>query len=77
MDAVTKVLVGLYEKPEKPNNALNFLRQHFGSSGPETADVEALKLKVAYLRQKVKKLSEENAELMQKLAEYEADGPAE
>lgn len=77
MDALTKVLVGLYEEPEKPNNALDFLRQHLGSSGPETADVEALKLEVTELRQKVEKLSEENAELKQKLAEYEANGPAE
>jgi len=45
----------------------SFLRQHLGSSGPETADVEALKLEVTELRQKVEKLSEENAELKQKI----------
>ena len=26
MDALTKVLVGLYEEPEKPSNALEFLK---------------------------------------------------
>jgi len=45
----------------------SFLRQHLGSSGPETADVEALKLEVTDLRQKVDKLSEENSELKQKV----------
>jgi len=49
------------------NSILSFLRQHLGSSGPETADVEALKLEVTDLRQKVEKLSEENAELKQKV----------
>jgi len=45
----------------------SFLRQHLGSIGPETADVEALKLEVTDLRQKVEKLNEENAELKQKV----------
>jgi len=75
LDALTKVLVGLYEEPEKPNNALDFLKQHLGANGPENADVEALKLEVTELRQKVEALSEENTELKQKLAQYEP--PAE
>ncbi|XP_052708232.1 c-Myc-binding protein-like isoform X1 [Crassostrea angulata] len=66
LDALTKVLVGLYEEPEKPNNALDFLKQHLGASGPETADVEALKLEVTELRQKVEQLTEENQELKAK-----------
>jgi predicted RNase H-like nuclease (RuvC/YqgF family) len=75
MDVLTKVLVGLYEEPEKPNNALDFLKQHLGASAPETADVEALKLEVTELRQKVEKLSEENSELKTKLAMTEAATP--
>lgn len=71
LDALTKVLVGLYEEPEKPNDALDFLRHHIGASGPENADVEALKLEVTELRQKNEQLSEENGELKQKLAQYE------
>lgn len=71
MDALTKVLVGLYEEPEKPNNALDFLRQHLGASGPETADVEALKLEVTELRQKCEQLQEENTELRAKVQQYE------
>lgn len=71
LDALTKVLVGLYEEPEKPNDALDFLRHHIGASGPENADVEALKLEVTELRQKNESLTEENSELKQKLAQYE------
>lgn len=62
------VLVGLYEEPEKPNNALDFLRQHMGSDGPETADVESLKLEVTELRKKVEELTEENVELKSKVS---------
>lgn len=75
LDALTKVLVGLYEEPEKPNNALDFLKQHLGASGPETSDVEALKLELSELKQKVEQLSEENTELKNKLQQYEP--PAE
>lgn len=71
LDALTKVLVGLYEEPEKPNNALDFLKQHIGAGGPETADVEALKLEVTELKQKVEQLTEENAELKQKISQLE------
>ena len=28
LDALTKTLVSLYEEPEKPNNALDFLRKN-------------------------------------------------
>ena len=75
LDALTKVLVGLYEEPEKPNNALDFLKLNIGVGGPETADVEALKLEVTELKQKIEQLSEENVELKQKLAQFEP--PAE
>ena len=70
LDALTNVLVGLYEEPEKPNNALDFLKQNLGL-GPQTADVEALKLEVTELRQKLEQMTEENKELKQKLSQYE------
>ena len=61
------VLVGLYEEPEKPNDALDFIRQHLGADGPDTGDVESLKLEVTELRQKCEQLTEENAELKAKV----------
>merc|ERR1712241_748341 len=40
---------------------------NLGANGPEAADIEALKLEVTELRQKTEQLTEENAELKQKL----------
>ncbi|XP_032899400.1 C-Myc-binding protein [Amblyraja radiata] len=71
LDALTKVLVALYEEPEKPNNAMDFLKRHLGTTGPETADVETLRLEVTELRQKYEALLEENKELKAKLAQFE------
>ena len=39
-----------------------------GTDGPETADVESLKLEVTELRKKVEELTEENAELKNKVS---------
>jgi len=75
LDTLTKVLVVLYEEPEKPNNALDFLKQHLNVSGPEAADVESLKLEVTELRQKCEQLQEENQELKAKIQQLEP--PAE
>lgn len=75
LDTLTKVLVVLYEEPEKPNNALDFLKQHLNVSGPEAADVEALKLEVTELRQKCEQLQERNNELETMLQQSEP--PAE
>ncbi|ELU05844.1 hypothetical protein CAPTEDRAFT_157991 [Capitella teleta] len=75
LDSLTKVLVGLYEEPEKPSNALDFLKQHLGAGGAESADVEALKLEVTELKQENERLLEENNDFKQKLTQYEP--PAE
>lgn len=46
------MLVGLYEEPEKPNDALEYLQGHLKAGAPDTADVEALKQENADLKQK-------------------------
>nr|XP_002127905.1 c-Myc-binding protein [Ciona intestinalis] len=71
IDALTKVLVNLYEEPEKPNNALEFLNHHLSGDGPETPDVEALKVDVIELKAKVSQLTDENIELKTRLEKYE------
>jgi hypothetical protein len=38
---LTKVLVGLYEEPEKPNNAIEFIKKCLGA--PSDTDVDQLK----------------------------------
>ncbi|GCB71190.1 hypothetical protein scyTo_0010947 [Scyliorhinus torazame] len=71
LDMLTQVLDALYEEPEKPNNAMDFLKQHLGTAGPETADVETLRLEVIELRQKYELLLEENKDLKAKLAQFD------
>ncbi|PAA59209.1 hypothetical protein BOX15_Mlig017412g2 [Macrostomum lignano] len=76
LDALTKVLVGLYEEPEKPNNALEFLKQHLGTAGPDAPDVEAMKVEITELRTRVEQLEAENQELREKVQQYDPAGGA-
>ncbi|XP_072836254.1 C-Myc-binding protein isoform X1 [Pogona vitticeps] len=71
MDTLTKVLVALYEEPEKPNCALDFLKHHLGAAAPENPEVEALRLEVAELKEKYEAVLEENKKLKAKIAQYE------
>eukprot|EP00978_Attheya_sp_CCMP212_P044717 scaffold319786_cov60-Attheya_sp.AAC.2 len=41
IDALTKVLVGLYEEPDRPVNAVDYIKRYMGA--PANVDVEALK----------------------------------
>eukprot|EP00053_Salpingoeca_punica_P012497 m.111941 g.111941 ORF g.111941 m.111941 type:complete len:94 (+) comp15961_c0_seq8:1879-2160(+) len=68
IDALSKVLVGLYEEPEKPGNALEFLQRHLQGGAPNTADVESLRAENAALKLKNEQLETELEELKKKLA---------
>ena len=41
IDQLTKVLVGLYEEPEKPSNAVDFIKKSLGA--PNETDIDHLK----------------------------------
>ncbi|XP_063716684.1 c-Myc-binding protein-like [Symsagittifera roscoffensis] len=73
LDNLTKVLVALYEEPEKPNDALSFIKQHMTAGGPETADVEALRLENGELQKKNEELEQTVQELKQQLSKYEVN----
>lgn len=60
IDSLTKVLVGLYEEPEKPSDALDFIRRHLGS---------AIGIDIDGLRQENQELKTQNAELLHKIEE--------
>ncbi|XP_065653327.1 c-Myc-binding protein homolog isoform X2 [Hydra vulgaris] len=67
LDALTKVLVELYEEPEKPSNAVNFVKQHIGG-------VEAVDAKSEYisnLEARIKDLESEVYDLKIKLDKEE------
>ncbi|XP_043482048.1 c-Myc-binding protein [Leptopilina heterotoma] len=66
MDALTKVLVSLYEETDKPEDALEYVRKHLGGITESTSEVENLK----------KELDEANAkvtELTTKLVKFESE----
>ncbi|KAH6567275.1 hypothetical protein BASA50_007318 [Batrachochytrium salamandrivorans] len=54
IDALTKVLVGLYEEPEKPDSPTDYIKQFLG--GPSDTDTEALRHENEELRRKVDEL---------------------
>ncbi|XP_008329256.1 C-Myc-binding protein isoform X1 [Cynoglossus semilaevis] len=71
LQQLIEVLVALYEEPDKPNNALDFIKLHLGAAGPDPADVEALRTEISELQQKCEALTEENNELKNKLMQCE------
>ena len=66
------MLVSLYEEPEKPQNAVDFIKMSLGAS--TGTDVEALKAENDTLKMKVGDLEKELADAKEKLA---AAAPAE
>ena len=59
LDALTKVLVGLYEEPERPTQAVDYLRRYMGA--PSNVDVEGLKRENAQLKAELEQLKRQMA----------------
>eukprot|EP00762_Andalucia_godoyi_P007331 ANDGO_01544.mRNA.1 C-Myc-binding protein homolog len=60
IDAMTRVLVALYEEPERPSNPLDFIKQYLGSSGSSETDA---------LRAESEELKKKNADLLGQIDE--------
>ncbi|CAD8063886.1 unnamed protein product [Paramecium sonneborni] len=65
IDQLTRVLVGLYEEPEKPNNAIDYVKKYLGS--PVDIDVDKLKLEYEKMKDENIRLKREIAELKKEL----------
>merc|ERR1712224_51575 len=72
LDQLTRVLVGLYEEPEKPNNAIDFVKKYLGS--PTDIDVEKLKLEYERMRDENLRLQKQVEELKKELETVRPDG---
>ena len=59
--------MGLYEEPDKPSQAIEFIKMQLGAPG--TVDVEALKAENEQLKSKVEELTKELEGAKAKLAE--------
>jgi len=55
LDTLTKVLVGLYEEPERPVNAVEYIKRYMGA--PKNVDVEGLKRENEQLRRRLAALT--------------------
>ena len=54
MDVLTRCLVSLYEEPDKPADALQYVRSTLGAASPDKVELESLRLVVAEMREKVR-----------------------
>ncbi|XP_017753717.1 PREDICTED: C-Myc-binding protein isoform X2 [Eufriesea mexicana] len=70
MDALTKVLVSLYEEPEKPEDALEYIRQNLAGITEVDVEIQSLKNELEEAKAKI-------TDLKAKLVKYEADEGAE
>lgn len=69
IDALTKVLVGLYEEPERPPNAVDYIKRYMGA--PTGVDVESLRIENDDMKKQVQELSQTVEELNIRLKEAE------
>eukprot|EP00296_Roombia_truncata_P000965 JP436672.1.p3 GENE.JP436672.1~~JP436672.1.p3 ORF type:complete len:97 (-),score=21.54 JP436672.1:453-743(-) len=65
IDALTKVLVALYEEPEKPANALDFIKQYLGA--PTSVDIESMRTENEELKKQNEILNSKIQELTAKM----------
>lgn len=70
IDQLTKVLVGLYEEPEKPGNVIEFIKKSLGA--PSDTDVEQLMAENEELRRQKSELEKKIESIQQELEEERA-----
>ncbi|KAJ3315995.1 hypothetical protein HDV04_000203 [Boothiomyces sp. JEL0838] len=62
IDSLTKVLVGLYEEPEKPDSPIEYIKHFLG--GPSEVDTEALKHENEELKSRIEEMQAKIDQLM-------------
>ena len=73
VDALTKVLVGLYEQPEKPQSAIEFIKEYLGA--PAGVDVEKLNKTIEEQQRQIDEKNKRIAELEQEVNALKAAKP--
>lgn len=68
---LTRVLVGLYEEPERPANAIDYIKKYLGA--PTGVDVEELRADNDELRRQNAELEAKVASLTQQLKELQTE----
>ncbi|EAR95438.2 C-Myc-binding protein, putative (macronuclear) [Tetrahymena thermophila SB210] len=71
VDQLTRVLVGLYEEPNKPNNAVDYIKKYLGS--PTDIDVERLQVEYEKLKDENLRLKKTVEELKKELEQLKPE----
>jgi len=71
VDQLTQFLVSLYEEPEKPTDAVGYMKKSLGN-GPDAADVESLRVKIEELSKKLEEANNRADEAEAKVAELQS-----
>merc|ERR1719239_1148608 len=71
LELLTKSLVSLYEEPEKPGDAVNYLKKTVGGTDNDKQEIEKLQTENTELKAKIAALEESQNKLQEKLAELE------
>eukprot|EP00559_Dactyliosolen_fragilissimus_P008423 CAMPEP_0184863556 /NCGR_PEP_ID=MMETSP0580-20130426/11621_1 /TAXON_ID=1118495 /ORGANISM="Dactyliosolen fragilissimus" /LENGTH=83 /DNA_ID=CAMNT_0027361955 /DNA_START=181 /DNA_END=432 /DNA_ORIENTATION=- len=64
---MTKVMVGLYEEPDRPPNAIEYIKKYLGA--PTNIDVDAIRTENEELKARIKELEEMVGDLTSSLKE--------
>ncbi|XP_041019985.1 c-Myc-binding protein homolog [Juglans microcarpa x Juglans regia] len=75
LDALTKVLVSLYEQNDKPSSALEFIQQKLG--GPSVSEYEKLQAEMSNLQIRYDELLAEHQETCKELEELKISNAME
>ena len=67
IDAFTKVLVGLYEEPDRPANAIDYVKKYLGA--PIGVDVDATRAENLEMKIQIKELKKTVEDLTKSLKE--------
>ncbi len=67
-DALTKVMVSLYEEPDKPSNAIDYIKKYLGAQNGVT-EYDQLKKENEELKQRIKALETEVGNMRKQLAD--------
>ena len=67
IDAFTKVLVGLYEEPDRPANAIDYVKKYLGA--PIGVDVDVTRAENLEMKIQIKELKKTVEELTKSLKE--------
>merc|ERR1712025_207394 len=72
IDMLTKSLVQLYEEPDKPSDAVDYLKGQVGRCSEDKTAIEALTQENKELKEKLEKLTAGQAELEAKISALES-----